>query len=142
MGYCTSCGKQNAETAKYCYSCGTPIYTSTIQPSVSKSTVQTTLKSSTEGFWNKLIQREEKNAPITIIIGIALIIISQTANFTKTRTYDTYDMGKSMGMRDAYNPHILGKETYVDTKMKDFFLYGGLMLLAVGGYFVSRKQLV
>jgi|CXWL01.1.fsa_nt_gi uncharacterized membrane protein YvbJ len=140
MFFCTQCGKQNPDTAKFCTGCGVSI--SALQTFNKKEGFeQATSQSPQNGFFDKLRRREEKNSSVTIIIGIALIIISQTANFTKTRTYDTYDMDKSMGMQDAFNSHMLDTETTVDTKKKNLCLYGGLALLALGFYFSSRKSL-
>ncbi len=74
------------------------------------------------------------------IIGIGLIIHSQTANFTKTRTYDLYDQNKRMGLPDAYNNHMLDTETYIDIKKKNKFLYGGLICSIIGGLLLASSR--
>ena len=138
MAFCTKCGKQNPDVAKFCMGCGISI--SEVPNTYKENAGQATPQSLQNGILSKFIRREEKSAPITIILGIGLIIYSQSANFTKSRTYDMYDQDKRLGLPDSFNNHMLDVETTVDTEKKNLFLYGGLGLLAMGLYFNSRSN--
>lgn len=71
---------------------------------------------------------------IIAVVGISLLIYSQSGNFTKTRTYDSYDINKQMGLPDAFNMHMLSSETSLDTNKKNKILYSGLIFLFIGGF--------
>ena len=139
MPFCAACGKKYLDTANFYIACGISIQTQYPYKNDS-NTIHSDSKLTQSSFGAKFIRREEKNAAITIMLGIALIIVSQTANFTKTRTYDTYDMNKRLGLPDPYNVHMLDQEITIDKEKKNLCLYGGLVLLAMGLYFNSRKQ--
>ena len=73
---------------------------------------------------------------IASIIGVILLFVSQTADFTQsqTTTWDNYDLNKRMGLPDVFNNHMLDSETrtYIDTTKKNLVLFSGLAIL-VGG---------
>lgn len=79
-------------------------------------------------------------ATVILIMGIVLIIYSQTANFTKTQTYDDYNMNHQMGLPDAYNLHMNHTETTVDIKKKNTYLYSGLAFILIGGFLLASSR--
>ena len=69
------------------------------------------------------------------VIGIVLLIISQTVTFTISNSYDLYNTNKQMGLPDAFNNHMRGTDTYIDTVKKNLYLYYGLFIFLGGVIF-------
>ena len=66
MIYCTKCGKQNPDTAKFCTGCGATLTNSSVQP-----TQQTTSANAPNPFTD---EPAKKNKTAWIIIGIIIFL--------------------------------------------------------------------
>ena len=73
MSYCTKCGKQNPDTAKFCTGCGTTLI---ITPPIVINSLKeqnTEQKDSANSIWNTPVEKKF-NLTRVVIITLALIV--------------------------------------------------------------------
>ena len=73
MSYCTKCGKQNPDTAKFCTGCGIALIVTSPVATNSSGKQNTSLMDNVNNIWGTTVEKKF-NLTRVVIITLALIV--------------------------------------------------------------------